>query len=135
MPLTVWFTSVENNIDHIVRHLSNALVEEREIIFLSFDRPANAAAKNLSLQLNRLLSSSFRAASPLDPMESFPDHSLIFLLDSRSHDISSIETFSENLPSGCIYVGPEFDISGLKDPHGCCFFKDPLLSAKVTCFM
>jgi len=120
------YTPIKNNLDHVVRHLSNALVEEREIIFLSFDRPANAAAKNLSLQFNRLLSSSFRAASPLDPMESFPDHSLIFLLDSRSHDISSIETFSENLPSGCIYVGPEFDISGLKDPPGCCFFKEPV---------
>jgi glucosamine 6-phosphate synthetase-like amidotransferase/phosphosugar isomerase protein len=118
-------SSMENKIDHIIWYLSNALAEEREIIFLSFDRPANAAAKNLSVQLNRLLSSSFRTASPLDPMESFSDHSLIFLLDSRSHDIASIETFSENLPSGCIYVGPESDISRLNNPQGCCFFKEP----------
>jgi glucosamine 6-phosphate synthetase-like amidotransferase/phosphosugar isomerase protein len=118
-------TSAENDISQIARHISNALSEEREFIFLTFDRPANAAAKNLSLQLNRLLSCSFRVASPLEPVESFPDHSMIFLFDSRSHDISGIETFSEKLPSGCIYVGPGADISGLKNPQGCCFFKDP----------
>jgi glucosamine 6-phosphate synthetase-like amidotransferase/phosphosugar isomerase protein len=113
------------NVDYFVRHLANALAEERDIIFLSFDRPANAAAKSLSIQFNRLFSSSFRTASPLDPVLSFPDHSLIFLLDSRSHDVSSIETFSENLPSGCMYIGPEYDTSKLNNPQGCCFFKNP----------
>lgn len=119
------YSPTDKDLERIVSHLSYAIAEEREIVFLPFDRPANSAAKNLAVQFNRLFSGSFRTSNPLDSMESFSDHSLIFLLDSRSHDIASIETFEGNFPPGCIYIGPESDISRLNNPQGCCFFKEP----------
>ncbi|MFO8084300.1 MAG: hypothetical protein R6U27_08285 [Desulfobacterales bacterium] len=114
-----------HTVDDIVSQLAEAIKEEKEIIFLTFDRAAGAAAKNLVLQLNRLLPSAFRAANPWETKESFGSHCLFFLLDSKSHDIASIETLGEKLPPECIYVGPEADISRLNNPLGCCFFKDP----------
>lgn len=119
------YTQETNTIDEVVSHLSDALKEEKEIIFLTFDRSAGAAAKNLALQLNRLLPGAFRVGNPWETRESFESHSLFFLIDSKSHDIASIETVGEKLPSECIYVGPECDISRLNNPLGCCFLKEP----------
>ncbi len=113
------------NVEPVVSHLAKALSEEREIVFVPLDRPARAAANNLSVHFNRLLANQIRTAAPGDPMDRFPSHSLTILLDSRAHDRASMENLGQDPPIDSVYVGPEYDVSAACSVFGNCFLKMP----------
>ncbi len=109
-----------------IHHLVKAIGEEREIIFIPLDRPARSAAENLKIQWNRLLSSNIRVANRLRISEPKSGSALIFLLASRPTEAAIQKAVYRKLPSGCIYVGPEFSaFEGKVFKHNLsnCFFK------------
>ncbi len=88
--------------------LFDELSQEGEVVFLPFDRPAHAAARQLALRWGRLLDCTVRVAGAGEPLtRAEDDDSLMVFLAAREVSEKLLLERLRNTAGPCLWVGPE----------------------------
>ncbi len=91
--------------------LASALLEDtsdiREIVFIPFDRPAEAAARNASDYWRRFFRCSFRMAYTVDCQAHIPEGAIFILTASETPSSDLLSDCVNPIRDRCLWVGPK----------------------------
>jgi glucosamine 6-phosphate synthetase-like amidotransferase/phosphosugar isomerase protein len=106
-PLRALIKSGTQNVGQLSKAIFERLAEEREIIFVPFDRPAAAVSRDMASQWGRFWGASMRVAPPSKTLSGFSRDALLILVASKTPEWRAFPNLLRGVDSRCVWFGPQ----------------------------